>query len=158
MTLLGIVLLLLGVVLVVAEAHVPGGVLGGLGAATLIAGIVVLTAAGAVAAAIAIPVGVGLGLAAGTWSVLAARSVGRTRRTRLRSGAESLPGRVGVVRRWSEPDGQVYIDGALWRARHSWGPATDEELPLHEGDPVVVERVAGLTLCVRRAEDWELIA
>jgi membrane-bound ClpP family serine protease len=158
MTLLGIVLLLLGVVLVVAEAHVPGGVLGGLAAVMLIAGIVVLTAAGGIEAAVAVPAAAALGLAAGAWSLLAARSVGRTRRARLRSGAESLPGRLGVVRRWSEPDGQVYIDGALWRARHSWGPDADGQAPLHEGDAVVVERVAGLTLCVRRAEDWELIA
>ena len=27
---------------------------------------------------------------------------------------------------------------------------------LHEGDPIVVERLDGLTLAVRRAEDWEL--
>jgi len=27
---------------------------------------------------------------------------------------------------------------------------------LHEGDQVVVERVSGLTLCVRKAEEWEL--
>jgi membrane protein implicated in regulation of membrane protease activity len=29
---------------------------------------------------------------------------------------------------------------------------------LREGDRVVVERVSGLTLSVRRAEEWELIA
>jgi membrane-bound serine protease (ClpP class) len=74
----------------------------------------------------------------------------------VRSGPEGLSGRLGVVRSWHEPDGQVYVDGALWRARHSWGPG--EEDALHAGDSVVVERVAGLTLCVRRAEEWELIA
>ena len=60
------------------------------------------------------------------------------------------------MRRWDEPAGQVFVDGALWRARHDWSPADAEAL--HEGDPVVVERVSGLTLCVRRADDWELIA
>jgi membrane protein implicated in regulation of membrane protease activity len=74
----------------------------------------------------------------------------------VRSGPEALSGRVGVVRAWSESDGQVYVDGELWRARHSWGE--DQEDGLHEGDAVVVERLAGLTLCVRRAEEWELIA
>ncbi len=34
----------------------------------------------------------------------------------------------------------------------------DGEAALHEGDSVVVERVSGLTLSVRRAEEWELIA
>ena len=77
------------------------------------------------------------------------------RRERIKAGAEALCGRVGVVRRWSEA-GQVFVDGALWRARHEWA-GTDGE-GLHEGDPVVVERVSGLTLSVRRAEEWELIA
>jgi membrane-bound serine protease (ClpP class) len=57
-----------------------------------------------------------------------------------------------VVRNWAGPDGQVFVDGALWRARRSWA---DDEKELGEGDSVVVERVSGLTLAVRRAEDWE---
>ena len=44
------------------------------------------------------------------------------------------------------------MDGALWRARPSW-PDSDDELKV--GDPVVVERVSGLTLAVRKAEEWE---
>jgi membrane-bound serine protease (ClpP class) len=156
MTAFGIVLLLLGVVLVIAEAHVPGGILGVLGAAALIGGLAVLAAGAGIEAAVAVPVGAAIGLAAGGWALLAARSVARTRRAAVRSGSEGLSGRLGVVRSWNEPDGQVYVDGALWRARHSWGPG--EEDALREGDSVVVERVAGLTLCVRRAEEWELIA
>jgi membrane-bound serine protease (ClpP class) len=61
-----------------------------------------------------------------------------------------------VVRRWSEPAGQVFINGALWRARRRWADSDDNE-SLREGDLVVVERVTGLTLSVRRAEEWELI-
>ena len=34
--------------------------------------------------------------------------------------------------------------------------ALAEDDRLREGDPVVVERVQGLTLSVRRAEEWEL--
>jgi membrane-bound serine protease (ClpP class) len=153
---LGIVLLLSGSALVVAEAHVPGGVLGALGAIVLVGGVAVLATAVGADLMVAVPVGVGLLLAAGAWGVLAARSVSGTRRARVRSGPEALPGHVGVVRAWNEPDGQVYVDGELWRARHSWGPG--EETDLREGDAVVVERLAGLTLCVRRAEEWELIA
>jgi membrane protein implicated in regulation of membrane protease activity len=51
----------------------------------------------------------------------------------------------------------VFVDGALWRARRSWGEP-DDAVPLHDGDRVVVERVDGLTLSVRAAEEWELIA
>ena len=75
------------------------------------------------------------------------------RRSRVRSGREGLIGRVGEVRAAPAPFGQVYLDGALWKAR-LWG--TDEDIPLERGDPIVVERVDGLTLTVRRAEDWEL--
>jgi membrane-bound serine protease (ClpP class) len=45
------------------------------------------------------------------------------------------------------------VDGALWRARRDW----DEEVDgaLEQGDRVIVERVEGLTLSVRKAEEWE---
>jgi membrane-bound ClpP family serine protease len=156
MTALGFVLLLMGAALVVAEAHVPGGVLGIAGGAALIAGGIVVIAALGGGAALAVPVGVGLGAAAGGWTVLAASKAAAARREIVRSGAEGLRGHVGVVRRWSDPGGQVFVDGALWRARRDWGMPDEETL--HEGDAVVVERVSGLTLCVRRAEEWELMA
>lgn len=156
MTTLGFVLLLMGATLVVAEAHMPGGVLGVAGGVALIVGgiIVITTLSGG--AALAVPVGVGLGAAAGGWVLVVGRKAARARRERIRAGAEALCGRVGVVRSWNEPAGQVFVDGALWRARHGWAEPDGEAL--HEGDPVVVERVSGLTLSVRRAEEWELIA
>ncbi len=156
MTLLGFALLLLGVALVVAEAHVPGGVLGVTGGVALIAGASILIAALGGGAALAVPVGVGLGVAAGGWALLVTRKAAGVRRGRIQAGSEGLCGRIGVVRRWSEPSGQVFVDGALWRARHDWGQTDPDDL--HEGDSVVVERVSGLTLCVRRADEWELIA
>ena len=71
----------------------------------------------------------------------------------VRSGPEGLVGRVGEVRAAPAPLGQVFLDGALWRAR-TW--AGDEDAVLRRGDPIVVERVDGLTLTVRRAEEWEV--
>ncbi len=156
MTALGFALLLIGAALVVAEAHVPGGVLGLLGGVTLIVGGVVVIAALGGGAALAVPVGVGLGVAAGGWAIVATRTAAGARTARTRAGAEALCGRVGVVRGWSDSAGQVFIDGALWRARREWADVEGEAL--HQGDPVVVERVNGLTLSVRRAEEWELIA
>jgi membrane-bound ClpP family serine protease len=156
MTALGFALLLAGAALVIAEAHVPGGVLGVLGGIALIAGGIVVIAALGGGAAIAVPVGVGIGAIAGGWTLAASRKAAAASRTRVRAGAEGLRGQVGVVRRWTEPSGQVFVDGALWRARHEW-PLIDAEA-LHEGDQVVVERVSGLTLCVRRADEWELTA
>jgi membrane-bound ClpP family serine protease len=156
MTALGFALLLTGVVLVVAEAHLPGGVLGVAGGVALIAGGIIVIAALGGGAALAVPIGVGIGAAAGGWALLVARKAASARRGSVRSGAEGLCGRLGVVRSWSDPAGQIFVDGALWRARQDWAPS--DEAGLREGDPVVVEGVNGLTLSVRRAEEWELIA
>jgi membrane-bound ClpP family serine protease len=154
MTWLGFALLLAGVLLVVAEAHVPGGVLGVAGGMALVAGGIVAIGALGGGAALAIPVGAGLGVAASGWALVVAAKASGARRERVRAGAEALRGRVGVVRRWDDPAGQVFVDGALWRARVEWPESEDGAL--HAGDTVVVERVSGLTLCVRQAEEWEV--
>jgi membrane-bound serine protease (ClpP class) len=83
---------------------------------------------------------------------LVARKALETRTLRAASGREALQGRLGVVRNWTGAGGQVLVDGALWRARHSW---PDGGEPIDVGDPIVVERVSGLTLAVRKAEEWE---
>ncbi len=147
---------MLGAVLILVEAHVSS--LGVLGAPGMVA-----LAAGAVLAV----TGLGGGLILGAVSALAltAMTLGvlaltlqkgvAVRRRRIRTGAEGLIGHVGVVRSWSESMGSVLVDGALWRARYS--PVNDEGHMLNAGDPVVVEYLNGLTLSVRRAEDWELV-
>ena len=72
----------------------------------------------------------------------------------MRSGAQRLVRHVGIARAPLDPVGQVVGDGELWRARAAW----DEDLDgaLGTGDRVVVDGVDGLTLSVRRAEEWEL--
>jgi membrane protein implicated in regulation of membrane protease activity len=75
----------------------------------------------------------------------------------VRGGAEGLIGQIGVVRNWSEEDrGSVALQGAVWHARRSHGLEEEPE-DLRRGDRVVVERLTGLTLAVRPAEEWELI-
>jgi membrane-bound ClpP family serine protease len=155
MNMLGLVLLLIGAILVVVEAHVPSGVLGLAGGVALIGGGVLVIFALGGGAILALPVGLALGAAAGAWTLMATRAAAGSRRARVQSGAEALHGRIGIARRWSESAGQVFLDGALWRAKHELLGIGDELI--HEGDAVVVERVSGLTLSVRRAEDWELV-
>lgn len=156
MTALGVALLLVGGALLVAEAHIPGGAFAAVGGVALVAGGVVLITVLGGGAAVAVPVGVGLGAAAAVWALLVSGKAREARRVRIQAGAEALCGRTGVVRRWSDAGGQVFIDGALWRARQRWADS-DDNGSLQEGDFVVVERVNGLTLSVRRAEEWELI-
>lgn len=155
MSTLGIVLMIVGAALVVAEAHVPShGALGTAATAALAIGVVlVLSGAGAPGAAI-----LAAGLAAAVVGALVvAVIVTKTlaaRRLKVRSGPRALVGRVGTVRSVPAPVGQVQIDGALWRAR-LW--ELEGEPPLSAGSPVVVERVDGLTLTVRPAEEWEVV-
>jgi membrane-bound serine protease (ClpP class) len=154
MTALGICLLVVGAVLVAVEAHVPRlGVLGGPGVIAL--GIGAALAVGGLGGGLAIAVIAALLLVAGGAGLLALtfHKGLAVRRRRIRAGAEGLVGKLGVVRRWQDPAGKVLVDGALWQARRSW----DDEQELHEGDRVVVERLDGLTLAVRRAEEWELV-
>jgi membrane-bound serine protease (ClpP class) len=154
MATLGIALLLIGVVLAVAEAHVSGGVLGIGGGVALAAGAILVIGALGASAMLAVPVAIALAAATGAWVLVVARKAAGAQRRRVRSGAEGLCGSLGVVRGWAEPAGQVFVGGALWRARRSWA---DDGVPLHDGDAIVVERVDGLTLSVRPAEEWEVI-
>ena len=149
---LGVALLLIGACLLVAEAHVPAGFLGAAGGVALAGGAALAITGAGGGLAIMLPAMVAACAAAGLWLTVATRKALATQRLRASSGRESLGGRPGVVRNWTGTGGQVFVDGAIWRARRSWA---DEEGELEEGDPVVVERVSGLTLGVRRAEDWE---
>jgi membrane-bound ClpP family serine protease len=151
MTAIGITLLVVGVTVVLVEAHVPSlGILGGPGVAALAAG-AVLAVAG-LGGGIALGVVAGL-LLAGTGFGVVGLSISKGAAVRKRRHRSGLIGRLGVVRRWSEPEGKVFVDGGLWNACPSL-PDGDE---ICEGDRVVVERVSGLTLAVRKAEDWELV-
>lgn len=155
MTLLGVVLVLVGAALLVAEAHLPtAGTLGVGGTLALVAGAIVAISASGAGLAVALPVGAAGGLAAGGFVYVAARKGAEGQRRRIASGAESMLGHVGTVRSWDDPDGQVAVDGALWRARRG---LADEDSGLRAGDRVVVERVDGLTLSVRKAEEWEVV-
>jgi membrane-bound ClpP family serine protease len=158
MTALGVSLLMVGAIMVLIEAHVPTlGMLGGPG--------VIALAVGAVLAVM----GLGGGLALGVLSALVLAgaaggvmflTVGKglaVRRRMVRAGPESMIGHLGTVRSWVDPTGSVLVDGALWRACRS---VLDEDNPgeLKAGDTVVVDHLNGLTVGVRRAEEWELIA
>ena len=150
MTAVIVALVVLGASLLIAEAHVVSYGLLGIGgvAALATAGVLAVEALGGSALlglAIMLPA-----VALAAWAlVIVARKALAIRGRRPRSGAEQLIGRVGVVRR-----GDVFVDGELWRARRSFG---DEPHALDEGEQVVVEQVRGLTLSVRRAEEWEVL-
>ena len=152
---LGLTLVILGVALMMAEAHLPShGMLGTGAAAALTAGVVLaLSTAGAAGAAV-VAAGVTVALAGlALAGVLLMKSLA-ARRLSVRNGPKALAGRVATVRTVPAPVGQVQLDGALWRAR-LW-ELEEEGVPLAEGSAVIVESIDGLTLTVRPAEEWEV--
>jgi membrane-bound ClpP family serine protease len=151
MTEVGLALVLVGVALLVAEAHVSGGVVGVLGGIALAGGAALAIGGAGAGVALVVAAMVAAVAVTGAWLAVVARKSLVARRRQVASGREALSGRTGVVRSWTGEDGQVFVDGALWRARPAW-----EEGALREGDHVVVEQIHGLTLSVRRAEEWEL--
>ena len=151
---IGLFLLLVSAALAVAEAHVPThGALGAVAVACLAAGIALVISGAGAGSALALAVAATVAAVGGTYLWVVVHKALAARRGRVRSGREGLIGRVGEVRAAPAPLGKVFLDGALWRAK-LWSP--DEEVIPQCGDPIVVERVDGLTLTVRRAEDWEL--
>lgn len=152
---IGIALILTGGALLVAEAHIPSfGALGVAGVAALAAGTALaLTSAGG-GVLVAVLLAAAIALAGAAAVLVAGRRAAAVARRPPKTGAEGLVGHVGVVRRPPAPLGQVLLDGALWHARRSWGDHDEGELDA--GDHVVVDRVHGLTLAVRRAEEWEI--
>lgn len=68
----------------------------------------------------------------------------------VRTGWEELVGHEAEVRESLDPVGQVWVEGALWKARVHDGAAA-----LRPGNRVVIEKVDGLTLLVRPVESMQ---
>jgi membrane-bound serine protease (ClpP class) len=143
-TLAGVALLVTAVLLFVAEAHLgTHGILGAAGVVALVFSGLLLYDSGQ-GAHVSAPVVIGAGLLLGGLLALVADRAVRARRAPVRTGHEELVGREAEVREPLDPFGQVFVDGALWRARLAGG-----EGRVGTGDRVRVEAVEGLTLIVR---------
>jgi membrane-bound serine protease (ClpP class) len=147
MTELAVALLVVALLLFVAEAHAPTMVLGLLGVGALVGAGFAWRDAGhdlPVAAIIA------AGVVLAAFIVFASRKALKAHRERpVRTGWEQLVGEVGEVREPLDPDGQVFIEGALWRARTT-GPDAIEP-----GTRVRIKSVDGLTLEVEPVVDQD---
>lgn len=139
---------LVGVALLLAELTLPtGGGLAALGALGLVAaGVVALTIdSDSSFSGYAGPGLITLGvLSMITFYFVAGKVVEAQRDEHVRTGYEELIGAPAEARTSLDPEGQVWIEGALWSAR-----LTDGGARLRPGDRVTVEAVEGLTLLVR---------
>lgn len=150
---LGVVLVLTAILLVLAEAHLSaGGLIAGVAVIALVGGVTSLLLAARADALVIALVAVAIAALSVGALVLLVRSLRSVQRLRPRAGADAMVGHVGVMR-VDETAARVFVDGALWRAQPS---PLEQDDALRTGDRVVVDRVNGLTLAVRRAEEWEL--
>jgi membrane-bound serine protease (ClpP class) len=144
-TVVGILLLVASVALIIAEAHLPtGGVLGALGVASLVGSGLLLYDTGSEALEVDVPVIVTVAVLLGVLALFVTSRVYRAQKQpRVMTGWEELIGAEGDVRVALDPLGQVFVEGALWRARPASGEARVEP-----GTRVRVAAVEGLTLLV----------
>jgi membrane-bound serine protease (ClpP class) len=144
---LAIALLAVALVLFIAEAHAPTTVLGLLGVCALVGAGFAWRDAGHDLPVVAIVLA---GVILAGFIVFASRkAIAAHRDEPVRTGSEELVGSVGEVRIPLDPDGQVFIQGALWRARASGADA------IRPGTRVRVTSVDGLTLEVEPVADQD---
>jgi membrane-bound serine protease (ClpP class) len=150
-TLAGILLMAAAVALIIAEAHLAThGVLGAAGVIALIGSGLLLYDTHSSAFDVSVPVVVVAGLVIGGFLALAVAKAVQARRGPVSTGWEELVGKTGVVRARLDPVGQIFIEGALWRARSGgMGGA------IEAGGRVRVESVEGLTLEVAPLAEQE---
>ena len=69
----------------------------------------------------------------------------KNRKKRSISGMTGMLGRAAKVIQWDKTEGQVFVNGELWRAV--------SDAPLLKGDKAVIQSVEGLTLRVKAFEE-----
>jgi len=137
----GASLVLLGMLLMAAEAFVTSfGVLGLGGAAVFLVGSLLMFDSGVPGYGLSLPVILTATVASAALLAVMLVAVVRAHRRRSVTGGDALLGRRGTVLTWSGGGGLVQIEGERWQARGAAG--------LHPGDAVRVRGRDALTLTV----------
>jgi membrane-bound serine protease (ClpP class) len=142
----GVLLLLAGVGMVVAETHFGHGILGALGVICIVAGGLLLFSGGGGQPGVSLPVALAVGFVIGGSFLFIISRTMRARRSPVQTGVQTLVGQHAQVRSRLDPEGLVYLQGALWQATTDGGPVP-------EGDEVVVDRIDGLLAHVHPARE-----
>ncbi len=142
----GLLLMLLGFALLVAEVWVVSHglfAIGGIVAVTI--GSFILISGGAPELQVNRWLIAGVVSVMGTFFLFIAGAVVASRRTKYPVGTEALIGARGVARTLLDPEGTIFVRGELWQARS----AAD---PIQEGEYVRVTSLEGLKLFVEKTE------
>jgi membrane-bound serine protease (ClpP class) len=138
----GLVLLLLGCALLLAEAFVPTGLLGAGGLAALLLGSLFLFDR-ETGVQVARPLVFSVAAVFAAFLLLVVTLVVRGQRRPIAVGAEAMVGEIGRAQDRLAPSGTVLVHGEYW--------AADSDEPVDAGERVRVTAVEGLRLRVRRA-------
>ncbi|MGH7351494.1 MAG: NfeD family protein [Candidatus Methylomirabilales bacterium] len=139
----GLLLIILGVILFVAEVKVVShGILTIGGMTAMILGSLMLIDSPAPFLQISLSAILGVTAATTAFFVFAIGAVFRAHRRQPATGREGLVGQVGVARTRLNPDGLIFIRGEIWNATCAEGA--------EPGEQVQVTAVAGLKLKVKK--------
>jgi membrane-bound serine protease (ClpP class) len=145
---IGVVLLIAGIAMIIAEAHLPtAGILGLFGVGALIAGGLMIFDTDNDQIEVSTGLVIGAAGILGLATVFAGGKAMQAGRRPVASGPEALIGEIATVRTALAPAGQVFVDGALWEAR-----ITASAGPQEAGYRVRVVEIDGLTLVVAPLE------
>ncbi|MCG5535453.1 NfeD family protein [Ectothiorhodospira mobilis] len=141
----GLALILVGVVLMIAEAFVPSlGILGFGGVAAFVFGSIILVDEGNLG--ISIPLIGGTALVSALFFVWVLGRFFQMRRRHVTTGREEMIGAVGTaLKDFSGGSGRIRVHGESWLAR--------SDAPVARGDSVRVTAMDGLTLTVEPARE-----
>jgi membrane-bound serine protease (ClpP class) len=137
----GAALVLLGVALMVVEAHIGSlGLIGIAGAIAFVVGAILMFPGGTPGAALSPTVVAAAAAVSIVFFLVILAMLLRTRRRAVVTGAEALPGASGEVVFWQGDEGRVRVMSEIWRARSA--------IPLQPGARVRVIARDGLTVVV----------
>src|SRR6266550_3487142 len=146
---------ILGAILIVAEVFTTGFVLLWFGIGALAAALAGILGVSNLGIQFLIFAFISIGLTAASRTIFVNYFSREKTGDSLRTGMDSLPGKIGTVvssSKGSLQEGAVQVFGSTWTAY----PAEGEE-PLEAGDRVCVESIQGASIYVRRVDeggDW----
>ncbi|MDQ7733563.1 nodulation protein NfeD [Halomonas sp. SpR1] len=137
----GLALMVVGMALMIGEAFMPSfGVLGAGGIVAFVLGSVMLMDAEHLA--ISLPLIGGVALVSGGLMLWTLTRFATLRKSPVHSGAEELIGATAIALEDFTSHGHVRLHGERWNA--------SSDAPVKQGDKLVVMRLEGLTVCVKR--------
>ncbi|HYP26061.1 MAG TPA: NfeD family protein [Blastocatellia bacterium] len=142
--------LILGALFILAEMFTTGFVLMWFGVGALVAGLLALSGLVGLPFQIVVFLVVSIALAVASRTIFERFFPLGSSGSELKTGIDSLPGRIGVVVTSSagpRKEGEVRVFGSIWRAF----PAEGEDA-LSEGEQVRIDRVDGVSVYVRHVD------